>query len=188
MKWVLIAMTFAFIGLRLAVRVIYKQLHLWVSDIWLVCGGFSAMGMVICDTLNQQWRSSTASNSAIVLGKVSCLVPLTAGSKANISEQVRLATNYFFDFGMYFGKFSILAFYFHLIPSTLPRLRIFLYLVTGLTVCCSMTSFFVDTFWCGPNVALLWQSDPSCSAFNSMQLVSINWSMNFVTEVLSMFP
>lgn len=70
--------------------------------------------------------------------------------------QVRFATNYFFDFGLYFPKFSMLAFYFQIIPRTHPVLRKAMYAVIAFVTCASLTTLFADTFWCGTNVSINW--------------------------------
>jgi hypothetical protein len=57
---------------------------------------------------------------------------------------------------MYFPKFSIIAFYFHLVPITDPRMRWSLYLLTTITVGFALVTFFCDTFWCGVNPAINW--------------------------------
>ena len=98
-------------------------------------------------------------------------------------------TNYFFDFGIYFPKFSIIAFYFNLVPCTHPGMRTLLYALAALTASFSLVTFFADTFWCGPDPSVNWldTDEEHCQAFMSMTLMRINWSMNFTSEVLSMF-
>jgi hypothetical protein len=70
--------------------------------------------------------------------------------------QVRFATNYLFDVGLYFPKFSMLAFYYRIVPLTAPETRIALHATTGFVVVSALITFFGDTFWCGPNPAINW--------------------------------
>ncbi|KAL2678778.1 hypothetical protein Neosp_009529 [[Neocosmospora] mangrovei] len=106
-------------------------------------------------------------------------------------DKIRFATNYFFDTGIYFPKFSIIAFYYNLIPPTHPQMRIALYILTFITGAFALTTFFGDTFWCGPDPSINWRrtDDESCTVFSSMDLMRLNWSLNFITEVLNVaFP
>jgi len=57
---------------------------------------------------------------------------------------------------MYFPKFSMIAFYYHLVPVTNSKMRRCLNLLTGITVCFALITFFCDTFWCGANPAINW--------------------------------
>lgn len=73
-----------------------------------------------------------------------------------MKTQVRFATNYFFDTGVYFPKFSIIAFYYSIVPVTHPRTRITLHVIAAITVASALVTFFGDTFWCGSNLAVNW--------------------------------
>lgn len=57
---------------------------------------------------------------------------------------------------MYFPKFSIISFYYNLVPRTNPAMRMVHYILTGVTVVCALTTFVNVTFWCGPNPAVNW--------------------------------
>ncbi|KAJ4311208.1 hypothetical protein N0V84_010570 [Fusarium piperis] len=105
-------------------------------------------------------------------------------------DKIRFATNYFFDTGIYFPKFSIIAFYYNLIPQTQPKMRMALYALTAITGGCALITFFGDTFWCGPDPSINWRtSHESCTVFSAMDLMRLNWSLNFITEVLNVvFP
>jgi hypothetical protein len=62
----------------------------------------------------------------------------------------------FYDLAVYFPKFSILAFYFNIIPSTtMQNLRIALYCVTAIVSVACLTVLFGDIFWC-KNIADNW--------------------------------
>lgn len=110
-----------------------------------------------------------------------------------ISEQLALmkvsfAGNYFYDTGIYFPKLALLAFYYQLVPPSMPKLRKWLYFVTGLTVVFALTTCMVDTFWCGSNVAMNWTIGRTCATFESMEVTQIDWALNITADVLSASP
>lgn len=70
--------------------------------------------------------------------------------------QIRFATNYFFDFGIYLPKFSIIAFYYVLVPRSTRSMRIILHALTIVTVAASLFTLFADTFWCGRDPSFNW--------------------------------
>jgi hypothetical protein len=72
------------------------------------------------------------------------------------SPQIRFATNYFFDTGIYFPKFSIITFYANLVPVTHPEMRTALYVLAAITTSFALATFFGDTFWCGPDPSINW--------------------------------
>lgn len=72
------------------------------------------------------------------------------------STQIRFATNYLFDTGMYFPKLSMVAFYYKLVPPSHKPMRYALYALTGLNVFCALTTTFADTFWCGTDPSINW--------------------------------
>lgn len=47
----MVSLAYIFVGLRIAVRIHWKQKHLIISDIWLVLAAFCILGLVICDTI-----------------------------------------------------------------------------------------------------------------------------------------
>lgn len=94
-------------------------------------------------------------------------------------------SNYFYDYGMYYPKFTILALYFELFPNTMPKLRMSLYIATAFTVMCSFTTLGLVTFYC-KNVSDNWSLEPGkCSSFNSLLVLQIDWAMNFSSDVAS---
>ncbi|KAF5675527.1 hypothetical protein FHETE_2524 [Fusarium heterosporum] len=101
-------------------------------------------------------------------------------------KKIRFATNYFFDTGIYFPKFSIITFYWNLVPITHPEMRIALYVLLGITSSFALATFLGDTFWCGADPSVNWaEGDDNCQTFTSMTLMRINWGMNFTSEVLN---
>lgn len=47
----MLTLAYVFVGLRIAVRIHWKQKHLIISDIWLVLAALCVLGLVICDTI-----------------------------------------------------------------------------------------------------------------------------------------
>jgi hypothetical protein len=94
-------------------------------------------------------------------------------------------SNYFYDTGMYFPKATILALYFELFPTTMPNLRICLYLVTAFTVASGFTTAGLDTFYCH-HIPDNWSTEEgACSTFNSLLVLQIDWAMNFSSDLFS---
>ncbi|WKT47225.1 hypothetical protein QSH57_012130 [Fusarium oxysporum f. sp. vasinfectum] len=87
---------------------------------------------------------------------------------------------------IYFPKFSIIAFYFNLVPISQPNKRIALYCLAGLTTSFAVITFFCDWFWCGPDPSANWaKGGQKCTSLTSMTLMRLLWSMSFISEVLN---
>jgi len=68
----------------------------------------------------------------------------------------------------------------------MPWLRRALYAVSIYTACAMVTTFFLDTFWCGRQVSLNWSTEEgTCNTFASKEVFRIDWSTNISTDVLS---
>ena len=101
-------------------------------------------------------------------------------------DQVQFAGNAFYDTGIYWPKLAILALYFRLMPKTMPTLRKMLYVVSTFTVCAMVTTFFLDTFWCGRRVSVNWSPEEgACNTFNSKEVFRIDWSLNVSSDLFS---
>jgi len=88
---------------------------------------------------------------------------------------------------MYFPKATILALYFELFPTTMPKLRMMLYIVTAFTIASGLTTCMLDTFYC-PHVPDNWSTEEGvCSVFNSLLVLQIDWAMNFSSDLFSKF-
>ncbi|KAH8738390.1 hypothetical protein BGZ61DRAFT_526370 [Ilyonectria robusta] len=172
-EWVLLSLAIILVAARLYVRLYMNKDRIYWSDAWLLIAVCSALGLVICDTL--AYKANAMFN--FVDPGVRML-------------KIRFAVNYFFDTGMYFPKFSIIAFYYALVPPTQPTMRIALYTLTGITVASCLVTFFDATLWCGADIASNWSPERGvCSAYNSLIMMRIHWSLNFTTEVLNVaFP
>ncbi|KAH7116295.1 hypothetical protein EDB81DRAFT_767332 [Dactylonectria macrodidyma] len=116
--------------------------------------------LIICDTLAYQ---ANVMDTHTNLG-----VPIL---------KVRFAVDYLFDTGLFFPKFSIVSFYYILVPPTQPQMRMVFCLVT----------IFDNTFWCGTDISSNWSTEPgACKAHDSFVMLRVHWSLNFITEVLSL--
>lgn len=68
----------------------------------------------------------------------------------------------------------------------MPMLRKVLYAITVFTGCAMVTTFFLDTFWCGPQVSVQWSpEDGACNTFSSKEVFRIDWAINVTTDVFS---
>ncbi|KAH8733912.1 hypothetical protein BGZ61DRAFT_491420 [Ilyonectria robusta] len=170
LEWTFIFLSYVLVSARVYVRVWMRRDRLYWSDCWMMAALASAQGLVICDTLTYQMNAMD--NFAITSVSL---------------DKIRFATGYLFDVGIYLTKFSILAFYYNLVPLTNPHMRIALYVLTAITGICALVTFMNITFWCGPNPSVNWSSgNDACSVFESMVVMRVNWSMNFFTEVLNL--
>ncbi|OLN81328.1 hypothetical protein CCHL11_08568 [Colletotrichum chlorophyti] len=172
----LLGLAVALVSARLFLRLVRQRQHLTISDWILIVATLDAIALFATDTM------------AYNLGGMDEYDP--SAPEAPVEEQIRLmkvafAGNYFYDTGIYFPKLALLAFYFKLIPPTMPLLRKFLYGVSGLTLAFAITTCFLDTFWCGANVSVNWDINGTCSTFDSKEVFRIDWSLNFVSDVLS---
>ncbi|KAH7008613.1 hypothetical protein EDB80DRAFT_840983 [Ilyonectria destructans] len=170
LEWTFIFLSYVLVSARVYVRVWMRRDRLYWSDYWLMAALASAQGLVICDTLTYQMNAM----DDFTITSVSL-------------EKIRFATGYLFDVGIYLAKFSIIAFYYNLVPLTNPHMRIALYVLTAITGICALATFMNITFWCGPNPSVNWSSgNDACSVFKSMVVMRVHWSMNFITEVLNL--
>lgn len=69
----------------------------------------------------------------------------------------------------------------------MPWLRKALYAVAVFTGSAMITTFFLDTFWCGSEVSVNWSlEEDACNTFTSKAVFRIDWGMNIVSDMLSM--
>lgn len=169
------AVAMVFISMRLFLRLGLQRTRLTISDWFIVASACDLIALFATDVMaynlggmDDDFDPRTPMDDQISLLKVS------------------FAGNYFYDSGVYLPKLALISFYYRLVPPTMPNLRKLLYLTTGLTVCFFVTTVFVDTFWCGSNVAVNWSLDGECSTFNSMTVTRIDWSLNLISDILSM--
>jgi hypothetical protein len=84
---------------------------------------------------------------------------------------------------IYFTKFSILAFYSNLFPSSSPRLRKMCYAVIGYTILSYITAMFLAIFWCGSRPSRHWDDGSSGCSLWDYKLFKINFAMNISSDV-----
>ncbi|KAK6213324.1 archaeal flagellin N-terminal-like domain-containing protein [Colletotrichum tabaci] len=172
---VLLGLAITLVLARMYLRLIRQRQNLTISDWILVVSILDAIALFATDTM------------AYNLGAMDEYDP--NAPVAPDDEQIRLmkvsfAGNYFYDTGVYFPRMALLAFYFKLIPPTMPILRKVLYGTSGLTLAFAITTCFLDTFWCGPNVSVNWDLEGSCSTYDSKAVFRIDWGMNIVSDLL----
>lgn len=74
------------------------------------------------------------------------------------------ACTFLYDVGIYFPKFSIIAFYYSSFSETSRKLRMALHALTAFTVSACVATFFMDVFWCGTNVSSNWYVNTTYNA------------------------
>jgi hypothetical protein len=68
----------------------------------------------------------------------------------------------------------------------MPWLRRALYAISVLTVGAMISTFFLDTFWCGRDPSPNWSvEEGACSTFTSKEVFRIDWAMNVTSDVFS---
>ncbi|KAI8266523.1 hypothetical protein K4K58_009607 [Colletotrichum sp. SAR11_239] len=143
----LLSLAIVFVFARLFLRLVRQRQKLTLSDWILIASLCDAIALFITDAM------------AYNLGGMDEYDP--KAPEPPVADQIKLmkvsfAGNYFYDTGIYIPKLAMLAFYFKLIPKTMPLLRKALYGVSALTLTFAVTTCFLDTFWCGPNVSVNW--------------------------------
>ncbi|KAB2107707.1 hypothetical protein AG0111_0g4331 [Alternaria gaisen] len=156
---------------RLVPRFLQRQCPT-VSDSLLIASILDAIGLFVTDYLTYIW------------GGMSDDVPEPSTARVIALKKVQFAGNAFYDTGIYWPKLAILALYFRLIPPTMPWLRKALYAVTLFTGTAMISTFFLDTFWCGRQVSQNWSPDEgACNTFSSKEVFRIDWSLNVTSDL-----
>ncbi|KAK2767209.1 archaeal flagellin n-terminal-like domain-containing protein [Colletotrichum kahawae] len=171
----LLSLAIVFVFARLFLRLVRQRQKLTLSDWILIASLCDAIALFTTDTM------------AYNLGGMDEYDP--KAPEPPVADQIKLmkvsfAGNYFYDTGIYIPKLAMLAFYFKLIPKTMPLLRKALYGVSALTLTFAVTTCFLDTFWCGPNVSVNWNLNGTCSTFDSKDVFRIDWVLNFISDLL----
>ncbi|KAF7443308.1 hypothetical protein A1F94_012602 [Pyrenophora tritici-repentis] len=143
-----------------------------VSDSLLIVSILDVIGLFITDTMTYKLGGMSEEEMEASVSQVIAL------------KKVQFAGNAFYDTGIYWPKLAILALYFRLIPKTMPTLRKVLYVVSTFTLCAMVTTFFLDTFWCGRQVSLNWSPDEgACNTFSSKEVFRIDWALNVSSDL-----
>ena len=83
---------------------------------------------------------------------------------------------------------SMLAFYWGIFPKNRPTLLKAVYGVTIYVCCAYVVVLWLDTFYCGGNVAVQWsQEDGACSVFYADDPFYVNFSLNLSSYVFGKF-
>ncbi|KAJ4317224.1 hypothetical protein N0V84_007443 [Fusarium piperis] len=163
-EWILLAVSYVFVGLRIYARLFRQREKLSWSEILLIISAINALGLIICDTLTFQIGVMDSWEPSIKLSKIS------------------FASNYFYDVGMGFPKMSMLAFYWaYFQPSTgiSSVMRKSLYGVTAFVCASYMAILWDDTFFCGKDVSVQWsQEEGACSVFYAPEPFILNFTLN----------
>ena len=140
-------------------RLSKKNWKFYHADAWVAIAALDALALIVCDTVTYRYGAMDDPDiwdeTLAKVGEPVKHLTVQIGVRLKL-VQYSFASNYFYDTGMYFPKFSMLAFYYQLIPVTMPRLRMVLHAVTAFTVASALATCFADTFWCGANVAANW--------------------------------
>ena len=160
---------------RLTLRTIRQHQSLTISDWFLVASWFDAAALFGTDTAAYKLGGMDEYDPDAPPRDIETTIALA---------KITFAGNYFYDTGIYLPKLALLALYFKLIPQTLPMLRKCLYVTTALTGTFMVTTCFIDTFWCGSNVAVNWDHEGDCSTYESKVVFRIDWGMNLVSDIL----
>ncbi|KAM0388320.1 hypothetical protein ACHAQC_009678 [Fusarium culmorum] len=163
-EWILLAVSYLFVGLRIYARLFRARQKLDTSDWLLVVSAFNALALIICDTLTYQMGVLDEYKTSVKLSKIS------------------FASNYFYDFGMGFPKLSMLAFYWaYFLPSNSvsSAMRKTLYGITAFVCISYLVILFDDTFFCGKDVSVQWsQEEGACSVFYAPEPFILNFTLN----------
>ncbi|KIL89230.1 hypothetical protein FAVG1_07624 [Fusarium avenaceum] len=163
-EWILLAIAYVFVGLRVYARLFRAREKLAWSDILLIISAFNALALIICDTLTFQMGVLDNYEVSVKLSKIS------------------FASNYFYDVGMGFPKMSMLAFYWaYFLPSTgmSSVMRKSLYGITAFVCISYMVILWDDTFFCGKDVSVQWSMEEgACSVFYAPEPFILNFTLN----------
>ncbi|KAL2671489.1 hypothetical protein Neosp_014079 [[Neocosmospora] mangrovei] len=163
-EWILLAVSYVFVGLRIYARLFRQREKLSWSEILLIISAFNSLALIICDTLTFQIGVLDNWEPSVKLSKIS------------------FASNYFYDVGMGFPKMSMLAFYWaYFQPETgiSSAMRKSLYGVTAFVCVSYMAILWDDTFFCGKDVSVQWsQEEGACSVFYAPEPFILNFTLN----------
>ncbi|KPM44088.1 hypothetical protein AK830_g2403 [Neonectria ditissima] len=155
-EWSLLTVAYVLAVARIYVRLRIRRDRLNLSDFWLLTALGSAQGLVICETLAYQRHgigdflltSVSVQKGQSISGRESWILTDVW------PPQIRFACNYFFDVGLYFPKFSMVALYYTLAPSASRGMQISLYGLTIVTTIGPIFALFGHMFWCGTDPSI----------------------------------
>jgi hypothetical protein len=86
---------------------------------------------------------------------------------------------------VYCTKFSILAFYAKLFPTTARMLRTLCYITIGYTITCYVCAMLLAIFWCGFQVSRNFEIGPGACTVWNYTLFKVNFAMNISSDIFS---
>ncbi|TXC06602.1 hypothetical protein FocTR4_00009729 [Fusarium oxysporum f. sp. cubense] len=156
-EWSFMTLAYITVACRIYVRLVMRKARLFSAYYWLILGLLPCQGLLICDTITYS---------------MDAMDDFTIDNVA--IKKVSIKCNYIRGISSLFG-----------VPA-IPKMRIALYCLAGLTTSFAVITFFCDWFWCGPDPSINWaKGEQECTSFTSMTLMRLLWSMNFISEVLS---
>ncbi|KAH7305463.1 hypothetical protein B0I35DRAFT_492840 [Stachybotrys elegans] len=157
--------------LRIWVRLRIEQRALTLPDYFVWAAWIFASGWFICSIL------------ALNIGVEH---PLDEIGITDSTEYLKVVfvSAYCFDIGLYLPKISIVIFYWWLIPSGFRRLRVALYICTGILGSCFLATLLADTLITQP-ISDNWSLENQLnSMWNSYPLFILNWVLNIFTDLM----
>jgi hypothetical protein len=133
----MVGLSFIFLSLRIYYRIGRRRQKLRLSDYFLIIGWINA---VVLNTL----LARSTSYAAIPMDQLS-FEDLRSFLKILYVSEILCD-----GWGLYLPKFSLIAFYFDLIPRIFVNIRRALYLTTGFVISSSIVTICMDIFWCVP--------------------------------------
>ncbi|KAF4342258.1 hypothetical protein FBEOM_3795 [Fusarium beomiforme] len=168
-EWILLAVSYVFVGLRIYARLFRAREKLNCSDGLVILSAFSALGLIICDTLTYRMGVLDNFETSVKLSKIS------------------FASNYFYDVGMGFPKMSMLAFYWaYLRPFKAmgSHMRKMLWGITVFVILAYMAILWDDTFFCGKDVSVQWsQDEEACNVFYAPEPFFLNFALDLTCYI-----
>ncbi|KZM18279.1 uncharacterized protein EKO05_0005127 [Ascochyta rabiei] len=171
-QFVLVVIALAITVLRCYIRLFLERRKLTLPD-YLVWGGwFSTLGFTIGSVIALQLQLNHP-----------LIEPELLTDSVSYLKTVFIMC-YFFDFGLYFPKVSLVAFYWWLIPLGFRRLRIAVYVSAAYVGCAFVATLLSDTLHANP-VSNNWSLENQLlSTWNSYTTFAINWALNWSTDLL----
>ncbi|KAL7755394.1 hypothetical protein ACKLNR_014492 [Fusarium oxysporum f. sp. zingiberi] len=163
-EWILLAVAYVFIGLRIYARLFRAREKFNCSDYLMILSALSALGLIICDTLTYQMGVLDNFERSVKLSKIS------------------FASNYFYDVGMGFPKMSMLAFYWAYLRPFKAMGSYMRRMLSGIIAFVSLAYMAIlwdDTFFCGKDVSVQWsQDEDACNVFYAPEPFFLNFALD----------
>ncbi|KAE9966677.1 hypothetical protein EG328_008778 [Venturia inaequalis] len=167
--WVLLAVAYTLVSVRLWFRLLHQRRSLTLSDTCL-CVAAAVVLMVM-----------------IIFQKEHALGAMRMHKSYVPTPQVKklsFVTILGYHTATYFTKFSILAFYSNLFPTGSPKLRKVLFVVTVYTICCYIAAMLLAVFWCGSRPSRNWEpGNIGCSLWD-YTLFKTDFALNISSDIL----